>query len=79
MLVFVVHKVHCKKAIDGCHWGCGHQGQNWTASLLLDHFWWPGKATEGRKAVKSSERCIKHEGEGGKAPLHPIVATCPWI
>ena len=34
-------------------------------------------ATEGRKAVKFCERCIKHEGEGGKSPLHPIVATCP--
>ena len=34
--VFVIPKAHRWKAIDGCHWDAGHQGQNRTASLLLD-------------------------------------------
>ena len=44
--VFVVPKTHWKKAIDGCHQDVGHQGQNRTASLLLERFWWPSMMVE---------------------------------
>ena len=36
--VFIIPKAHRQKAIDGCHWDADHQGQNQTASLLLDQF-----------------------------------------
>ena len=35
-VVFIVPKAHRRKAIDGCHQDVGHQGQNRTASLLLE-------------------------------------------
>ena len=35
-IVFIVPKAHRRKAINGCHQDVGHQGQNRTASLLLE-------------------------------------------
>ena len=35
-VVFIIPKAHRRKAIDGCHRDVGHQGQNRTASLLLE-------------------------------------------
>ena len=32
---------------------------------------------EARSAVKNCEQCIRHEGEGGRAPLVPVEATDP--
>ena len=76
-LVFVVPRVHHHKAIDGYHWDCGHQGQNCTATLVIEHSWWPGMAAEGRNSLCNCNQCIKLEGEGGTAPLHLILASCP--
>ena len=75
--VFIVLRAHRQKAIDGCHWDAGHQGQNHTASLLSERFWWPGMTTEAKKAVKFCDKCVKHEGDGGTVPLHPIIASGP--
>ena len=30
-VIFIVPKAHRQKAIDGCHWDAGHQGQNRTS------------------------------------------------
>ena len=35
-IVFIIPKAHRRKTIDGCHPDVGHQGQNRTASLLLE-------------------------------------------
>ena len=75
--VFVIPKAHRQKVIDGCHQDVGHQGQNWTTSLLLEQFWWPGMTMEAKSAMKNCEQCIRHEGEDGRAPLVSIEATGP--
>ena len=36
IVVFIIPKAHRRKAISGCHQDAGHQGQNRTASLLLE-------------------------------------------
>ena len=53
--VFVILRAHRQKAIDGCHWDAGHQGQNQSVSLLLEHFWWPGMTMDTRSAVKKCD------------------------
>ena len=35
-VVFIVPKAHRQKLLTGCHQDAGHQGQNRTASLLLE-------------------------------------------
>ena len=68
--LFVVPRAYRRKAIDGCHQDAGHQGQNHTLSLAAERFWWPN-------AVKNCEKCIKHEFNSSKEPIHPIVVTTP--
>ena len=75
--VFVILKAHRQKAIDGCHQDAGYQGQKWTASILLEQFSWPSMTMEAKSTMKNCEQCIRHEGEGGRAPLVPIEATGP--
>ena len=53
--VVVVLKAYRRKAIDGCHWDAGYQGQNRTACLLLERFWWPSMMIEVKNAVKRCE------------------------
>ena len=76
-IVFIVPKAHRRKAIDGCHRDVGHQGQNRTASLLLERFWWPGMTLEVKSAVKNCKQCLHHDGDSVRAPLVPIEATGP--
>ena len=75
--VFVVPRAHRRKAIYGCHLDAGHQGQNRMVSLFLERFWWPGMTLAVKIAVKQCEQCIKHEDDGGKAALVPIIASGP--
>ena len=76
-VVFIVPKAHRQKAIDGCHWDVGHQGQNRTTSLLLKWFWWPGMTLEVKSAVKNCRQCLHHDGESIRALLVPIEAMGP--
>ena len=48
-----------------------------TLSLLWEHFWWPGMATQMQQSIKSYAHCLQHEGNLARVPLHPIVATAP--
>ena len=76
-VVFIVPKAHRWKAIDGCHWNVGHQGQNQTTSLLVKQFWWPRMTVEVKSAAKKCKQCLCHDGESIRAPLVPIEATGP--
>ena len=40
-------------AMNGCHHDAGHQGQQYTMSLLNDQFWWPNMATQMQRAISS--------------------------
>ena len=63
--------------IDGCHWDVGHQGQNRTASLLLEWFWWPGMTLKVKATVKNCKQCLHHDGDSVRALLVHIEATGP--
>ena len=77
LMLFMVPKVHWVAALNGCHWDAGHQGHDHTLSLLQEHFWWPGMASQMQQVIRNSRCCLQHEGSLPKAPLHPIVATAP--
>ena len=38
LLLFVVPKAHCAATLNGFHWDAGHQGCDWTLSLLWECF-----------------------------------------
>ena len=76
-IVFIVPEAHRRKAIYGCHQDVGHQGQNRTASLLLEQFWWPGMMLEVKSAMKNCKQCLHHDGDSVRAPLVPIEVTGP--
>ena len=76
-IIFIIPKAHRRKAIDGCHRDAGHQGQNRTASLLLERFWWPGMMLEVKSAVKNCKQCLHHDSDSVRAPLVPIEAMGP--
>ena len=75
--LFIVPRAYQRRAIDGCHRDAGHQGQNHTLSLAVERFWWLNMPSEVRNAVKNCQKCIKHEFNSSKEPLHPIIAIAP--
>ena len=77
LLLYVVPKVHWVTTLNGCHRDAGHQGSDHTLSLLQEHFWWSGMASQMQQSIKTCACCLEHEGSMFKAPLHPIVATTP--
>ena len=48
LLLFVVPRVHWVATLNGCHTDVGHQGHDHTLSLLQEHFWWQGMASQMR-------------------------------
>ena len=77
VMQFIVPTAHRVVAMNGCHRGAGHQGQQQTLSLLQDWFWWPGMAMQMQRAISGSERCIQHKGAHAKALLQPILVNSP--
>ena len=77
LLLFIVPKAHQTATLNGCHWDAGHQGCDYTLSLLQECFWWPGMAKQMRQVIKACRCCLQYEGGTPKAPLCPIVATTP--
>ena len=75
--LFIIPRAYRRKAIDGCHLDAGHQGQNCTLSLAAERFWWPNMPSEVRNAIKNCHKCIKHEFNTTKEPLHPIITMAP--
>ena len=74
---FVVPKVHCSKALDGCHREAAHQGQKHSLSLLSECFWWLGMSHELVKRVKMCPHCRKFEVAPPKAKLQPLPCSGP--
>ena len=77
LLLFVVTKVHQTAALHGCHGDAGHQGCDYTLSLLQECFWWPGMAKQMRQVIRACTGCLQYEGGIPKAPLCPVVVTAP--
>ena len=76
-LLFMLSKAHCGATLNGCHWDVGHQGHDWTLSLLWECFLWLGMAGQMQKSLKSCTHCLQHEGRLSKVPLHLIVSITP--
>ena len=53
LMLFMVPKVHQVTALNGSHQDAGHQGCDCTLSLLQEHFWWPGMASQMQQAVRN--------------------------
>ena len=77
LMLFVVPKADQVTALNGCHQDAGLQGHDCTLSLLQEHIWWPGMASQMQQAIRNCTQCLQHKGSLPKAPLHPIVATAP--
>ena len=77
LLLFVVPKAHCVAALNGCHRDVSHKGSNWTLSLLMECFWWPGMVNQMWESIKNCIPCLQHESKLPKVSLHPIMATAP--
>ena len=39
LLLFMLPKMHWTATLKGCHQDAGHQGHDYTLSLLQEHFW----------------------------------------
>ena len=76
-MLFMVPKAHWITTLNGCHQDAGHWGHGHTLSLLQEHFWWPGMASQMWQAIQNCTCCLQHEGSLPKTPLHPIMATTP--
>ena len=63
--------------MNGCHRDAGHQGHDFTLSLLWKCFWWPGIISQMQQSIKCCMYCLQHEGNLPKVPVHLIVATAP--
>ena len=79
LMLFVVPRAHQVAPLNGCHWDAGHQGHDCILCLLQECFWWPGMTSQMQQAIKNCTHCLQHVVSLPKAPLHPIVATAPWI
>ena len=77
MLLFVVPNMHQTATLNGCLWDAGHQGNDYTLSLLQECFLWPRMAKQMRQVIMACKCCLPYEGGTPKAPLYPIVATTP--
>ena len=77
LLLFIVPKAHQTATLNGCHQDAGHQGHDYTLSLLQEQFWCPGMAKQMSQVTKACRCCFQYEGSTPKAPLCPIVATTP--
>ena len=75
--LFVVPAQKCQAAIDGCHWSAGHQGHDWTLSLMKERFWWPGMSRVLVMAISNCGHCKQFEGKPQIPGMQPIICTEP--
>ena len=75
--VFVVPAQKRQVAIDGCHQSAGHQGRDWTLSLMKERFWWPGMSQALVMAVSNCGHCKQFEAKPQIPGMQPITCTEP--
>ena len=74
---FVVPQRHRGAALDGCHREAAHQGQRRSATLMQEHFWWPGMTRDLRNCIKKCSRCRKYEAAPPVMPMKPLACSGP--
>ena len=75
--VFVVPAQKHQAAIDGCHWSAGHQGHDWTLSLMKERFWWPRMSRALVIAVSNCGCCKQFEAKPQIPGMQLIICTEP--
>ena len=75
--VFVVPAWKHQAAIDGCHRSAGHQGCDWTLSLMKERFWWPRMSRTLVMAVSNCGCCKQFEAKPQIPGMQPIICTEP--
>ena len=74
---FVVPQRHRGTALDGCHREAAHQGQCRSATLMQEHFWWPGMTRDLRNRIKKCSRCREYEAAPPVVPMKPLACSGP--
>ena len=74
---FVVPQRHRGAALDGCHREAAHQGQRHSATLMQEHFWWPGMTQDLRNHIKRCSHCRKYETAPPVTPMKPLACSGP--
>ena len=74
---FVVPQRHRGAALDGCHQEAAHQGQRHSATLMQEHFWWPGMTRDLRNRIKKCSHCRKYEAAPPVMPMKPLACSGP--
>ena len=75
--VFMVPVNRKQIAIDMCHRGAGHQGQDRSLSLMKERFWWPGMANALSLVIQNCGRCKQFEAKCQIPEMEPILCTQP--
>ena len=64
-------------AIDMCHRGARHQGQDQSLSLMKEWFWWPGMANTLFLVIQNCGLCKQFEVKCQIPEMEPILCTQP--
>ena len=75
--VFVVLVNQRQVAIDMCHQGARHQGQDRSLSLMKEQFWWPGMANALFLVIRNCGHCKQFEAKCQNPKMEPILCTQP--
>ena len=75
--VFVVLVNRRQIAIDMCHRGAGHQGQDRSLSLMKEWFWWLGMANALFLVIQNCGHCKQFEAKFQIPEMEPILCTQP--
>ena len=75
--VFVVPVNQRQIAINMCHWGARHQGQDRSLSLMKEQFWWLGMANALFLVIQNCGHCKQFEAKCQIPKMEPILCTQP--
>ena len=75
--VFMVPVNRRQIAIDMCHRGAGHQGQDRSLSLMKEWFWWLGMANTLFLVIQNCGHCKQFETKCQIPKMEPILCTQP--
>ena len=75
--VFIVPVNWRQIAMDACHRGARHQGQDQSLSLMKERFWWPGMANALSLVIQNCGHCKQFEAKCQIPKMEPILCTQP--